>query len=48
MEHASMTAFADDVSKLQADPGWQKAIKDLDKSGIRTVLSSSLMEEVTP
>jgi hypothetical protein len=48
MEHASLTAFADDVAKLQADFEWQKGLKDLDKSGIRTILSNSLLEEVTP
>jgi hypothetical protein len=48
MEHTSLAAFADDVAKLQADPEWQKLLKDLDKSGIRTVLSNSLLEEMTP
>ena len=48
IEHASLAAFAEDVAKLQADPEWQKGLKDLDKSGIRTVISNSLLEDVTP
>ena len=48
IEHASLAAFAEDAAKLQADPEWQKGLKDLDKSGIRTVISNSLLEDVTP
>ena len=48
VEHPSMAALAESTARLSADPEWQKVIKDLDKSGIRTVISNSLLEEVTP
>ena len=46
LEHADLAAFADANAKMQGDSEWQKTIAGLD--GIRTILSSSLYEEVTP
>lgn len=47
-EHPSLTAYAEAMAKTAGDPQWQKALKDLDKSGLRTIVSSSLLVEVMP
>ena len=47
-EHKSLAAFAEAQAKLAADPEWQSFMKDLDQSGIRTVASNELLQELTP
>jgi len=48
IEYADLEAYAKSVSKLQASEDWKKQMKDLDASGLREVLGSSLLVEVTP
>ncbi len=48
VEHKNMAALAEAGAKLSADAEWQGFIKDLQKSGLRTVQSNSLLEEITP
>ena len=48
VEHKSMVALAEDQAKLAKDAEWQTFMKDLQKSELRTVESSSLLEEITP
>ena len=43
-----MAALAEAQTKLSKDPEWQSFIKDMEKSGLRTVQSNSLLEEITP
>ena len=47
-EYASLTAWAEGQGKLNAYPEGAKLIKDIDASGIRTVLGRSLMVDETP
>ena len=48
IEFADLEAFGKGTKTTQADPAWQKLIKDLDSSGIRTIVANSLMEDITP
>ena len=48
IEYANLEAYAQANMKLQADGEWTKAIQDLDASGLREVLSNSLLVEITP
>ena len=47
-EFPSLEALAKGNAKVEADEELRKLRKDLDASGIREVVSSSLFEEVTP
>jgi len=47
-EYPSLAAWAEGSGKLNADPEGNKLIRDLDVSGIRTVLGRSLMVDDTP
>jgi len=47
-EYASIAAMAEAQARLDADPEWSKLIRDLDASGIRTVVGRSLYVEETP
>ena len=46
IEYPSLAAFAENSTKVQADPEWQKLIAGLDD--VRTVVSRSLYRERTP
>ena len=48
IEYATLEAYAQANTKLQADEEWTKAMRELDASGLRQVLSNSLLVEVTP
>jgi hypothetical protein len=48
IEYANLEAYAQANTKLQADQEWTKTMRDLDASGLREVLSNSLLVEVTP
>ncbi len=48
IDHPSLAAFAANTAKLQADPGWQSWIEELNKAGISRLVSNSLLVEVTP
>ncbi len=48
IEHKNMAGLAEAGAKLSADAEWQNFMKDLQKSGLRTVESNSLLEEITP
>jgi hypothetical protein len=47
-EYPSLAAWAEGSGKLNADPEGNKLIRDLDASGIRTVVGRSLMVDDTP
>ena len=47
-EYASLAALAEAQAKLDADPEWSKLIRELDTSGIRTLIGRSLYVEETP
>lgn len=47
-EYPSLAAWAEGNGKLNADPEGNKLIRDLDASGIRTVVGRSLMVDETP
>jgi hypothetical protein len=47
VEHKSMAALVEAQGKLSADSEWQNFMKDLDKSGLRTVESNSILEDET-
>jgi hypothetical protein len=47
-EYPSHASWAEGTGKLNADPEGSKLIRDLDASGIRTVLGRSLMVDDTP
>ena len=47
-EYPSLAAWAEGSGKLDADPEGSKLLRDLDASGIRTVLGRSLMVDETP
>ena len=46
LEFESLSAYANGFSKVQVDPGYQKAFKEL--QGLRKLISASLMQDVTP
>ena len=48
IEYANMEAMAKGVTKMQDSDEWKKLVKDVDQSGVRDVVSSQLIEEVTP
>ena len=48
IEYPNLEAYAQATTKLQADEEWAKAMKDLEASGLRQVLSNSLLVEITP
>ena len=48
IEFVSLEAYAKGMTKLQADEEWSKTIKELDASGLREVISNSLLAEITP
>ncbi len=48
IDHPSLAAFAANTAKLQADPGWQSWIEELNKAGISRLVSNSLLVELTP
>lgn len=48
LEYPSHAALAAAQAKLDADPDWQKAFQELQKSGVRSVVSRSLLENITP
>lgn len=47
-EFPNLEAYAKGNAKIQGDAEWKKLVKDLNASGIREVVSSSLFEEATP
>ena len=47
-EYPSLTAWAEGNGKLNADPEGSKLIRDIDASGIRSILGRSLMVDETP
>jgi hypothetical protein len=47
-EYPSLEAYGKSAAKNAADPELQKLRKELDASGIREIVSSSLSVEVTP
>ena len=47
-EYPSLAAWAEGTGKLNADAEGNKLVRDLDASGIRTVLGRSLMVDDTP
>jgi hypothetical protein len=47
-EYPSQTAWAEANAKLTTDPEAAKFTRDLDASGMRTVIDRSLMVEATP
>ena len=47
-EYPSLAAWAEGQGKLNADPEGAKLIRDIDASGIRTLLGRSLMVDETP
>ncbi len=48
IDHPSLVAFAANNAKQQADAEWQSWIGDLNKAGIRQLVSNILVVEVTP
>jgi hypothetical protein len=48
IEYPNLEAFAKGTMKTRGDAEYQKLLKALDESGTREVVSSSLLEEVTP
>ena len=48
IDHPSLAAFAANNAKQQADAEWQSWIDELNKAGIRQLVSNSLVVEVTP
>ena len=48
IEYPNLEAYAQATTKLQADDEWNKAMKELDASGLRQVMSNSLLVEITP
>jgi len=48
IEYPNLEAYAQATTKLQADEEWNKAMKELDASGLRQVVSNSLLVEITP
>ena len=48
IEYANLEAFAKATTKLQADEEWTKIMKELNASGLREVVSNSLLVEITP
>jgi hypothetical protein len=48
IEYPSLEAYAKAATKLQTDEESIKFLKELDASGIREVISNSLLVEVTP
>ena len=48
IEYANMEAMAKGVTKMEESEDWKKLVKDVDQSGLRDVVSSELIEEVTP
>ena len=47
-EYPNLEAYGKSAAKNGADPDLQKLRKELDASGIREIVSSSLLVEVTP
>ena len=47
-EYPSLEAYGKSATKSAADPELQKLRKDMDASGIREIVSSSLLVDVTP
>ena len=47
-EYPSLAAMADGQAKLSADADWSKLLSDIEASGVRTVISRSLMVDDTP
>jgi hypothetical protein len=47
-EYPSLAAWAGGNGKLNADPAGSRLLRDLDASGIRTLLGRSLMVDDTP
>jgi hypothetical protein len=48
IEYPSLEAYAKAATKLQADEESTKFLKELDASGLREVISNSLLVEITP
>ncbi len=48
IDHPSLAAFAANNTKLQTDAEWQSWSEELNKAGIRRIVSNSLLVEVTP
>ena len=48
VEYASLEAMAKGMTKMQGDDEWRKLVKEVDQSGVREVVSSMLIEEITP
>lgn len=48
MEYANTEAWATGTAKTAADAEWQKLVRELDTSGMRELLGTSLLVEVTP
>lgn len=48
LEYPSHAALAVAQTKLDSDPEWQKVFQELTKAGLRTVVSRSLIENITP
>ena len=48
LEYPSHAALAATQAKLAADPEWRQALEELGASGVRNVVSRSLIERITP
>jgi len=48
IEYPTLEAYAKAATKLQADGEATKFLKELDASGLREVISNSLLVEITP
>jgi hypothetical protein len=48
IEYPNLAAFGAGTSKSRQDEEWTRTIKELDKSGVREVVSNSLLTEITP
>ncbi len=48
LEYPSHAALATAQAKLDGDPEWQKVFQELQESGVRSVVSQSLIENITP
>ena len=47
-EYPSLEAYGKSATQMAADPEWQKLRKEIEASGMREIVSSSLLVDVTP
>ena len=48
LEYSNHAALATAQARLESDAEWQKAMGELTAAGLRSVVSRSLLEEITP